>query len=363
LVSSVILPVKIGAMRILYLYAELMGYQIPVFDSYVRHYGCEVHVVHWDQRKLTPYKPPPVNGVVYYPRSAYDRRQLVDLAAAIKPSIAYVSGWMDRDYLSVCRFLRRAEVPVASGFDDQWTGTLRQRAASFIPAAIRRMHFSHAWVFGPYQFEFAARLGFRKEETIFNCCSADLTLFNEAHLKSLPVKRLKYPHRFLCVARFDAVKGIDLLVSAWKNIRRDRKDWELYFVGNGPLGESLAKEPEVCVMQFVQPDQLVDEVAASGCLVLPSRKEPWGVVLHEFAAAGLPIICSDACGAAPLFVVPGDNGYLFQAGDVGSLERSMLKVINSSDEDLRAMSTRSHEYGQRITPELTAASFMSILEK
>jgi glycosyltransferase involved in cell wall biosynthesis len=349
-------------MRILYLYAELMGYQIPVFDVYVRHYGCEVHVVHWDQRKLTPYKPPTVSGVVYYPRSAYSRRQLVELAATIDPNLVYVSGWMDRGYLSVCRFLRRRGIPVASGFDDQWMGTLRQRAAAFTPGAVRRMHFSHAWVFGPYQFEFAARLGFRKQETLFNCCSADVRLFNDAHLKAQPGKRLKYPHRLLCVARFDRVKGIDLLVSAWRNIRRDRKDWELSFVGNGPLGDSLAKEPDVCVKPFAHPDQLVDEVAASGCLVLPSRIEPWGLVLHEFAAAGLPIVCSDACGAAPLFVVPGDNGYVFQSEDVGSLERSLLKVINSSDEILRRMSARSHEYGQRITPELTAASFMSILE-
>lgn len=287
----------------------------------------------------------------------------MDLAATIKPSIAYVSGWMDRDYLRVCRFLRRAGVPVVSGFDDQWTGTLRQKVASFTPAAIRKMHFSHAWVFGPYQFEFAARLGFTKQETIFNCCSADLALFNGAYLKAQPAKRLKYPHRFLCVARFDGVKGIDLLVSVWKSIRRDRRDWELCFIGNGPLAESLANEPDVSVKQFIQPDQLVDEVVAGGCLVLPSRKEPWGLVLHEFAAAGLPIICSDACGAAPLFVVAGDNGYVCQAGDVESLERSMMNVIKSSDDDLRAMSTRSHEYGQRITPEMTAASFMSILVK
>ncbi|MEO8284690.1 MAG: hypothetical protein ABI568_15030, partial [Pseudarthrobacter sp.] len=76
-----------------------------------------------------------------------------------------------------------------------------------------------------------------------------------------------------------------------------------------------------------------------------------------------PVVCSDACGAVPLFVTPGNNGYVFEAGDVGSLERNMLKVINSTDDDLRAMSARSHEHGQRISPELAAASFMSILEK
>jgi glycosyltransferase involved in cell wall biosynthesis len=345
------------------LYAEIMGYQIPVFDQYVRSYGCDVHVVHWDQRKLTPYQPPALDGVVYYPRSAYNRQQLLELAAVLNPSAVYVSGWMDRDYLSVCRFLRRRGVPVAAGFDDQWHGTLRQRVASFVPASVRRSVFSHAWVFGPWQFEYAARLGFTKQETIFNCCSADLALFNEAYRSCQVAKSRRYPHRFLCVARFDVVKGVDLLVRAWKNIRSRRNDWELCFLGNGPLRESLAKEPDVDVLPFVQPDQLIPRVAAAGCLILPSRFEPWGLVLHEFAAAGLPIICSDACGAAPLFVVPGANGYTFPAGNVAGLERQMLKMIEATDEELGAMSGRSHEYGQRITPELTAASFMSMLEK
>jgi len=350
-------------MRILYLYAELMGYQVPVLEVYVRKYGCEVHVVHWDHNKLTPYAPPILNGIAYYPRSAYDRGGLVQLAAKIRPQIACVSGWMDRDYLSVCRFLRSEGIPVVSGFDDVWTGSLRQKVASFVPSALRRRYFSHAWVTGPYQFEFAARLGFKKEETIFNCYSADVPLFNKAFHSSRPSKIVKYPHRFLCVARFDPVKGIDLLVDAWRDLRGKRKDWELCFVGNGPLGESLAKVPEVSVKPFVPPEGLLDEAAASGCLVLPSRKEPWGVVLHEFAAAGLAIICSDVCGAAPMFVTPGANGYIFRAGDLDSLQRSMLNIINSSDETLQDFSTRSHEYGQHITPDLTAASFMSILER
>lgn len=349
-------------MRILYLYAELMGYQIPVFDLYVKRFGCAVDVVHWDQRKLTPYVPPPIEGVVYHPRSAFDRHGLIELADSIQPDIVYVSGWMDRDYLAVCRYLRRQGVPVASGFDDQWTGTLRQKAAAFLPAALRKAHFSHAWVFGPYQFEFATRLGFAKAETIFNCCSADLSIFNEAYRRSIPSKRERYPHRFLCVGRFDQVKGVDLLVEAWKAIRADRQDWELYFIGNGALRDQLRAEPNVHVKDFLQPNELLDEVATGGCFVLPSRFEPWGVVLHEFAAAGLPIICSEACGAAPMFVVPGYNGYVCKTGSVDSLARAMRKIIRASDDALLAMAMRSHEYGQRITPEMTAASFMSILQ-
>ena len=44
---------------------------------------------------------------------------------------------------------------------------------------------------------------------------------------------------------------------------------------------------------FIQPKYLNDLLLNSSALILPSRYEPWGVIVHEAAAAGLPIIISD----------------------------------------------------------------------
>ena len=97
-----------------------------------------------------------------------------------------------------------------------------------------------------------------------------------------------------------------------------------------------------------------------GCFILPSRNEPWGLVLHEFAAAGFPIICSENCGAVPMFVINNFNGYTFTPNNTEDLENQMLKIINSSDEELLKKSLCSHTMGQRITPEITAANFLSL---
>ena len=51
---------------------------------------------------------------------------------------------------------------------------------------------------------------------------------------------------------------------------------------------------------FIQPENL-EKVKNAGCFVLPSLKDNWGVVVHEFAAAGLPLIISDGVGAKLLF--------------------------------------------------------------
>ena len=48
---------------------------------------------------------------------------------------------------------------------------------------------------------------------------------------------------------------------------------------------------------FLQPRELPAWLAEIGCLVVPSRFEPWGVVIAEAAASGMPIIATDACGA------------------------------------------------------------------
>ena len=46
-------------------------------------------------------------------------------------------------------------------------------------------------------------------------------------------------------------------------------------------------------------------MAECGAFVLPSRKEPWGVVVQEAAAARMPVICSDSVGAGDHLVRHG----------------------------------------------------------
>jgi len=347
--------------NILYLYTELMGYQIPVFKELVKKSGAKLHVVHWDLKKLTPYNPPNLENVSYYKRSHFSKRKLVELGNRVMPDLVYISGWMDKGYLQLARHLMKKGIPVIAGSDTQWKGIFRQRMATIIFPFIRKKLFSHIWIAGPYQFEYARKLAFKKQEIIFNCLSGDVSLFNSAFKTSEKPKRQRYPHQFLYVGRFENSKGIDLLIQAWENLKAERKDWKLSFIGNGPQKSQLTEKSEIILKEFMQPDRLLIEIENSGCFILPSRKEPWGMVLHEFSAAGLPIICSDVCGASPVFVIPNYNGYIFKSNVVKSLENQMLKIINTSDQELIIMSQNSHTLGQRITPEIVAASLLSVL--
>jgi glycosyltransferase involved in cell wall biosynthesis len=350
-------------MKILYLYSELMGYQIPVFKEYIVKYRAEVHVIHWDHKKLTPYVPPVASNIYYYNRSAFTDKHLKKFVLNLKPDIVYISGWMDKGYLLAVRPLRKIGIPVVTGIDDIWFKTVRQRIGALIFPFIRRIFFGHAWVAGPYQYEFAKKIGFKNSEIIFNCLSADIDIFNNAYNLSISFKKDKYPHRFLYVGRLESIKGVDILIKAWNILSKNEllKDWELSVIGNGSLHNYISSNSDINVLDFMQPELLVKEIEKTGCYILPSKFEPWALVLHEFSAAGLPIICSDVCGAAPVFVTPGYNGYIFESQNIIDLQQMMLKIINSTDDKLIAFSENSHKLGQRITPEIAAASFMSIL--
>jgi len=350
--------------KILYLYSELMGYQIPIFKEYVDTYGAEVDIVHWDHKKLTPYQPPALDGVSYYKRSDFSVRQLKEFVIKSNPDIIYISGWMDKSYLMAIRQMRKRGVPVVTAFDDIWYKTLRQKVASIFFPMIKHLFFSHAWVAGPYQFEFAKRLGFKNNEIIFNCLSADTALFNSIYLESISDKNANYPHRFLYVGRFEKIKGVDILAQAWMNLkaRNESKDWELTLIGNGSLYESISAISEINIINFQQPEELVNEIKKYGCFILPSRLDQWGLVLHEFAAAGFPLICSDVCGAAPIFVNKNYNGFIFKSDDLFDLQKQMLKIINSNDTELFYLANKSHAMGQKITPELSASTFVSLID-
>ena len=83
-------------MKILYLYAEVMGYTMATVKALVGH-GAEVHIVHWDQAKQTPYQIDPQSVIYTYKLSALNKNSLQDLVKKLDPDITVVSGWMNPD--------------------------------------------------------------------------------------------------------------------------------------------------------------------------------------------------------------------------------------------------------------------------
>jgi glycosyltransferase involved in cell wall biosynthesis len=156
---------------------------------------------------------------------------------------------------------------------------------------------------------------------------------------------------FLYAGRFEREKGIDVLLDAMEGV-----DAQLVAAGSGPLESELRVRARV-VGQLTR-DELVPWYGAADALVLPSRSEPWGMTLNEGAAAGLPLVSTDAVGAAHDLIEPGANGFRVPAEDAAALREALLAL--ASDAALRRRAgTRSREIAERFRPEAWAAGVVS----
>jgi glycosyltransferase involved in cell wall biosynthesis len=81
--------------------------------------------------------------------------------------------------------------------------------------------------------------------------------------------------------------------------------------------------------------------------VLPSDREPWGLVVNEAMNAGKPVIVSDRVGAGPDLIDDGVNGFVYPARDVAALTARLRQLIDSP-EHRAAMGARALEKVARL---------------
>jgi glycosyltransferase involved in cell wall biosynthesis len=133
-----------------------------------------------------------------------------------------------------------------------------------------------------------------------------------------------WPRSFLFMGRYQRAKGLDVLVPAYAAYRSLVRDpWPLVCCGKGELAGLLRGVPGIEDRGFVQPADQPELLAGQGVFVLASRFDPWPLVIPESCAAGLPIVCSNACGSGVELVRPYYNGIQTPTGDVRALAGAM----------------------------------------
>jgi glycosyltransferase involved in cell wall biosynthesis len=167
---------------------------------------------------------------------------------------------------------------------------------------------------------------------------------------------------FLFVGRLSAEKGINTLVDAFKLLKNSVPEAELRLVGTGPLSDQLKQQvaeaglaDSVKFLGSLQDAPLSREYFTASCMVLPSTREPWGLVTNEALAHGCPVVVSESCGCVPELVVDGMSGYAFPAGDVAALHRTMLKSLEAFA-DTAGVARRCTDVIQRFDPPSAAAN-------
>ena len=149
----------------------------------------------------------------------------------------------------------------------------------------------------------------------------------------------------LSVARLALEKGLDTLVRAVA--AADDPRLVLVVAGAGPERERLAdlarrEGVRLELLPHVEWERIAERYVIADMFALLSTHEPWGVVVNEAAAAGLPLVLSDHVGAAYDLLEDGRNGLLVPAGDPDAAGEA-IRALAADPGRRAAMGTASRE--------------------
>jgi glycosyltransferase involved in cell wall biosynthesis len=329
-------------MNILVLYTRLTGYWIACMRKDYELNGNNYLVFRTPPSKDAPFKIESEAGIEI---CDYNTKEILKIQAQItdfKPDVIYVSGWSNKDYLKIVKVYKTKGLPVVAGMDNQWLGTMKQRMASFFSFWLIHKYISHIWVPGKPQYFYARKLGFKPQNILSGLYCADEVIFKD-------IVQHEHKKELIFVGRIVDHKGVKELFEVIEELIFDQQfKIKLHIIGNGPLEHLIPKHKKIKHTAFVDPDKLPQLLSNAGTFILPSLYEAWGVVVHEAAIAGLPIITTYQCGAGTDLVIERFNGYKYNAKDKDHLRQIIKKVTNQSAEDYFKMSVHSKFLGSKL---------------
>ncbi len=231
----------------------------------------------------------------------------------------------------------RARLAIMSEAPEQtfWTGWLKRLRGSML-AARWGSRFAFVLAIGGVGCEFFSRIGFPEEKILpfgYFIDAPSLAAAGAAGLAAADgaIRADDRVIRFVSAGQLIRRKGVDLLVEACAML--PEQGWTLDVFGDGPqrgpLGRhvnALGLADRVRFRGTIPGESLRRELATFDRAILPSRFDGWGMVASEALAAGTPVICTDACGAASL-VAGGPDNRVVRAGSADLLAAALTDAL------------------------------------
>ena len=240
------------------------------------------------------------------------------------------------------------------------TGWLKRLRGRVLAARWAR-RFAFVLAIGGVGCEFFSRIGFPKEKIVPFGYFLDVPPLADATAD----RTSDGVARFISAGQLIHRKGIDLLLRACGEL--PATGWRLDCYGDGPerprlehMVRSLGLADRVVFHGVVSNDAVRSALGEADCAVLPSRFDGWGTLVNESLAAGTPVICTAACGAAML-VSSARLGSVVQTGSTAALSTALVDVIARGPMGVRdRVVIHDHALGQ-ISATRAAERFMSFL--
>ncbi len=305
------------------------------------------------------------------------RRAMVEALERDRPDALAVAGYSRPESMAAARWGRKRGCRVILMSESQSIDRPRIWWKELIKKQ-RVRQFDAGLVGGQRHLDYLVRLGMPRDRIALGYNAVDNATYaasalswrqNAARPSGLPTA----PY-FLTVCRFVHDKNLVRLIAAFSRYQQlsdPREAWDLVLCGDGPGAAEVRHAIEAsgfaaAIHQpgFLQADALSRWYAHAATFVLPSLVEPWGLVVNEAAACGLPLLVSDRAGCAPTLVPdpPGTTGFRFDPLDVEELATQLSSMATCPAEHRTAMGKRAAETVSHWGPDRFARGFMEALE-
>jgi glycosyltransferase involved in cell wall biosynthesis len=345
--------------RILFLAAQLQPFLVSGIRSLLENYEVEIIVYcRNDNQNLLLDLPSDKRLKVFLYPDEPDTFFWNEIKS-FNPQIVFCAGWMYLRYLNWCKALRNYGAKTICAMDTQWKGTLKQKVLTLVAPFTIGKYFSYAWIPGSRQMDYAHRLGFKDDCILKYLYAPDTHLFQQSYSIFKQKQFRTFPKRFLYVGRIEFHKMGNLLTAFCSLSKDELNGWELQLIGDGSMsGNRLVQNPFIQIQKSLPQQQLMEIASYGGVFCLCSSDEPWGTVVQEFSAAGMPLLVSKQCGSSDHFME--GNGIVCDGKDVESIKKALLRFISLSDEQLFEMSAKSHLLGTSTNSDVWAKELMRL---
>lgn len=175
---------------------------------------------------------------------------------------------------------------------------------------------SYAFVSGEPHKEIFKKLKFKGEIII----TGGVGLFNKNERELKKVEKNKKEFKYLCVARLIPIKNLEFLINTF-----NKNGKSLTIAGQGILEEKLRKiaKENIKFTGHIPNKEIGKLYQEHDIFILPSKIEPWGLVVEEALYNGLPVIVSSKVGSNIDMVKNYNSGEIFQFDNENDLNEKI----------------------------------------
>ncbi len=297
---------------------------------------------------------------------ARTRRAISDALDRVDPDAVAITSYSTPDAQAALAWCRRRRRPAVMLFDSRADDAPRVGWREAVKRTLVRQY-DAALVAGTPQEDYVTSLGMRPNAVFRPVDVVDNAFFARGATRARAEGAIPHPGPYLLsVNRFLPRKNVDSLIRAYARYRTraqaaGQAPWPLVLLGDGPGRAGLERLAGGGVVfgGFQQVDALPAWYAGAGLYVHPALSDPWGLVVNEAMAAGLPVLVSTGAGCA-LDLVDG-NGATFDPVGLSALADALVQLTGPGV-DRAALAARSREIIAGYTPQAFAEGLWAAVE-